>query len=219
MKILAIETSTDVCGVTIIADNKVICIKEEVLFRNHAEKLPLFTREVLAKTSLKINDLNGIAVSNGPGSFTGLRIGLSFAKALAFSNDIDLIPIPTLYSMVKTISLEKSKIKILLFSHSQNLYLQDFNIINFKVNELSKPKLVEWNDKILTSSKDYQLFHYGCEKLFKSQLISTVKPSSKIIASIAMNEYEKFALKNYSSLQPNYVSAFNIGKKKFTKLD
>jgi len=219
LKILAIETSTDVCGVSIINNDEVIGIKEEILFRNHAEKLPLFTREVLNETSLKINDLNGVAVSNGPGSFTGLRIGLSFAKALAFTHDLNLIPIPTLYSMVKTLNLEKSKIKILLFSHSQNLYVQNFNIVNFTINELSKPKLVKWNDRMLTNSNDYKVFHYGCDKLFGSQNVSTIKPSSKIIALIAINEYKKYVLKDYSSLQPNYVSAFNTGKKLFTKLD
>ena len=108
MKIIAIETATEICGVSIIENNEIIGIEEQILFRDHAEKLPLLTQKILKKYNLKIKDFNGVAVSTGPGSFTGLRIGLSFAKALAFSNDINLIPIPTLYSMVNNLDLKNA---------------------------------------------------------------------------------------------------------------
>lgn len=210
MKIIAIETATEICGVSIIENNEIIGIEEQILFRDHAEKLPLLTQKILKKYNLKIKDFNGVAVSTGPGSFTGLRIGLSFAKALAFSNDINLIPIPTLYSMVNNLDLKNAKVKILLYSHSHNIYIQDFQITDSYIKELTKPKLMNWDNEILLE-KDFEIFHYGCEKFVNNKLIKPIKPSAKHIAETANQYYTKFFIEDFDNLQPNYVSAFKIG--------
>ena len=209
MKIIGIETATDICGVCIISDGKIIDTEEVVLFRDHAEKLPVLINKILKNNNLTMNDFNSVAVSNGPGSFTGLRIGLSFAKALAFSNQLPIVPIPTLYSIANNLSLTNSKIKILLYSHSTNVYFQDFEINNSKIIELSKATLSSWDELIF--NKDFNIFHYGCEKLIKSDLIKPIKPSAMSIAKTANQEYNKFCIHDFGNLQPNYVSAFKIG--------
>lgn len=210
MKIIGIETATDICGVCIIRDGKIIDTEELILFRDHAEKLPILVNKILKNNNLKMNDFNSVAVSNGPGSFTGLRIGLSFAKALAFSNNLPIVPIPTLYSIANNLDFTNSKIKILLHSHATNVYFQNFEIKNSEIKELSKPTLSSW-DKLIFNNTDFKIFHYGCEKLIQSELIKPIKPSSKSIVKTANQEYNKFCMHDFGDLQPNYVSAFKIG--------
>ena len=210
MKIIGIETATDICGVCIIHDGKIIDTEELILFRDHAEKLPILVNKILKNNNLKMNDFNSVAVSNGPGSFTGLRIGLSFAKALAFSNNLPIVPIPTLYSIANNLDFTNSKIKILLHSHATNVYFQNFEIKNSQIKELSKPTLSSW-DKLIINNTDFKIFHYGCEKLIQSELIKPIKPSSKSIVITANQEYNKFCMHDFGDLQPNYVSAFKIG--------
>lgn len=210
MKIIGIETATDICGVSIIRDGKIIDTEELILFRDHAEKLPILVNKILKNNNLKMNDFNSVAVSNGPGSFTGLRIGLSFAKALAFSNNLPIVPIPTLYSIASNLDFTNSKIKILLHSHATNVYFQNFEIKNSQIKELSKPTLSSW-DKLIINNTDFKIFHYGCEKLVQSDHIKPIKPSSKSIVITANQEYNKFCMHDFGDLQPNYVSAFKIG--------
>jgi len=98
-KILHIETATEVCSVSIALKGKVIAYKETTKERSHAAVLSVFIRELFDKTGLSAGDLDAIAVSMGPGSYTGLRIGVSTAKGLCYGADLPLIAIPTLEIM------------------------------------------------------------------------------------------------------------------------
>lgn len=97
--ILNIETSTDVCSVALTYDGQIIDRREDYRGRNHAALLSGFIKDMLVKASEKSLHLDAVAVSIGPGSYTGLRIGLSEAKGLAYALDIPLIGIDTLKTM------------------------------------------------------------------------------------------------------------------------
>src|SRR5215203_5491452 len=94
--ILSLETSVDVCSVA-IHDNQTL-LKEIVLHeaQSHASQLAPLIQDVLSLASLKPADISAVAVSAGPGSYTGLRIGASTAKGLCFALNIPLIAVPTL---------------------------------------------------------------------------------------------------------------------------
>ena len=94
--ILNLETATKNCSVSISQNGKTILCKEMAeAGYSHAEKLHVFIEECLKESNLTFNDLSAIAVSQGPGSYTGLRIGVSAAKGLSFALDIPLIAIDT----------------------------------------------------------------------------------------------------------------------------
>ena len=98
--ILCIETTTTNCSVALSIDGIVVSLKEENDKKySHAEKLHLFIEEVLVKSEITKDKLDAIAVSKGPGSYTGLRIGVSAAKGLCFALEIPLISIPTLEAL------------------------------------------------------------------------------------------------------------------------
>lgn len=97
--ILQIETATQVCSAAISRNGETIALKEEMASNIHAGSLTLFIKAVMDQAGLKFADLDAIAVSKGPGSYTGLRIGVSTAKGLCYALDKPLIAIGTLQMM------------------------------------------------------------------------------------------------------------------------
>lgn len=95
-RILNIETSTTVCSVSISENGACKCFRENFNGNNHSELIGVFVQGVLAEAAIEPTDLDAVALSIGPGSYTGLRIGTSFAKGLCYGSDLKLITIPTL---------------------------------------------------------------------------------------------------------------------------
>lgn len=97
--ILQIETATQVCSAAISVNGETIALKEQMASNIHAGSLTLFIKEAMDTAGLQFADLDAVAVSKGPGSYTGLRIGVSTAKGLCFAMDKPLIAIDTLQMM------------------------------------------------------------------------------------------------------------------------
>lgn len=104
--ILALETATKVCSVALYKDENLIDCKEEHGDYSHAEHLAVFAKDLLNKHHFEFKNLSAIAISKGPGSYTGLRIGTSFAKGLCYSLQIPLIAIETLKGMAELVREE-----------------------------------------------------------------------------------------------------------------
>ncbi len=101
MKILALETSSPYSGVSILdTGNPIISVINHRPFR-HVEELPIFVEKLLKEVNLSLKDLSFIAISEGPGFFTGLRAGISYARALAFALDIPILPVPTMETIYR----------------------------------------------------------------------------------------------------------------------
>ena len=97
--ILNLETSTEVCSASLSIDGKVVQLRENSSGKNHALQLTLFIEEILAAQKIQIKDLQAVAISGGPGSYTGLRIGVSTAKGICYAAGLNLIAISSLESM------------------------------------------------------------------------------------------------------------------------
>ncbi len=106
--ILNIETSTAVCSVALSKNGKLLALKEDTAGMKHASHLTLFIEKILKENNLKVTDLNAVAISMGPGSYTGLRIGVSTAKGICYGAGIPLIAVSTLQSLTKLV-LQKSE--------------------------------------------------------------------------------------------------------------
>jgi tRNA threonylcarbamoyladenosine biosynthesis protein TsaB len=97
--ILCLETATPLCSVALCNSTGVVSLKESSEGKSHASMLTLFIIDVLKEAGIKAGDLEAIAVSKGPGSYTGLRIGVSTAKGIAYAASVPLIAIETTFSM------------------------------------------------------------------------------------------------------------------------
>ncbi|MGC9512878.1 MAG: tRNA (adenosine(37)-N6)-threonylcarbamoyltransferase complex dimerization subunit type 1 TsaB [Fidelibacterota bacterium] len=143
MLILAVETSSPVCGVS-------LCTPEgekdkEVLIhpRVHAEKLAVICQELLLRHTLKVSQLDGIAVSAGPGSFTGLRIGMSFVKGLAYAHQVPVAAVNTLFAFraaTRTSGRVEDETVWVIHSHRDFIYTlgdHEDNIHYMKMREMA----------------------------------------------------------------------------------
>ena len=113
MNLLAIETSTPACSVALcVGGQSFYC--EDVSARSHSNALLPMVEALLSEACISLSDLNAIALANGPGSFTGLRIGISAAQGLAFGQDIPVIPISSLAIVAKAFETycERNKLNL-----------------------------------------------------------------------------------------------------------
>ena len=216
MKLIAIETSTDICSIAYIKNGRCENIIEEKIPRQHAEKLPLFYIELMKESKLVLSDIDAIAVSIGPGSFTGLRIGLSYAKGLAYSHKKPIIPVPTMQSLLHGSEKTNQNIIVMLLSHGNKYFIQQFDCNNsiltsdnIEVHELNS--INDKNELIVNST----IIQYGCDKIIKDageniQIIEVI-PSSKWIGELAHQNYDKWIIDKPYKLVPDYVSPFKIG--------
>ncbi len=105
-KILNIETSTRVCSVALSVDGKTVALQESDTESSHARQITVFAEQIMYKSGITFQDLDAIAVSKGPGSYTGLRIGVSTAKGFCYSLDKPLISVDTLKSLANGMILK-----------------------------------------------------------------------------------------------------------------
>ncbi len=214
MKLLAIETATDVCSVAYCVDGITRAKKEESVPRKHAELLPLFFQDVQKNGNFKLTDLDGIAVSIGPGSFTGLRIGLSYSKGLAFSHGLPLIPVPTLLALAGNAALSSDSATALLFSHRDIMFRQDIQWTNGVPKPMDEPNAETWDtiDKDLKQSGE-NLLHWNCENFLEDKGMET-QPSAESVGRLADANFSDWVNHEPFQLVPEYISPFETGGKK-----
>ena len=210
MNILAIETSTDWCGIAFIQNEKCQYKIEKRIPREHAERLPEFYNSLRDKTGLDEINLDAIAVSIGPGSFTGLRVGLGFAKGIAFAKGLPIVPVPTLQIMAANSGLTSEAFTILLYSHGNIVFYQQFSVSQLNLGVVCEARAGIWDD-IDHSGEAGQ---YGCEKLLGDSSISSVQPTAEMTGILAEKNYNCWVKKTPYDLVPNYIASFTLGTKK-----
>jgi tRNA threonylcarbamoyladenosine biosynthesis protein TsaB len=198
--ILAIETATNICSISLFLDGDFVETKDSNEQRSHAVKLPVFTDDLLKKYQCKVSDLDGIAVSSGPGSYTGLRIGMSLAKGLALSSDLPLLPVKTLFAMDMDID-EDFPHWVCIHSHKKMVFTQKFH--NHK--SISAPLCISVND--LDSSP---IFGTELQKNNSEIRFTEVLPSSQNIGRFALKNATELVVKELEKVSPFYLTEFKI---------
>jgi tRNA threonylcarbamoyladenosine biosynthesis protein TsaB len=127
VNILALDTCLDACSVAVTTDGRVLAAASEPMARGHQERLAPLAEEVMAEAGLAFKDLDRIGVTVGPGSFTGLRVGLAFAKGLALALDIPCVGIGTLEALAETVRDPAAAfVAACIDAHRGQVYLQVF---------------------------------------------------------------------------------------------
>lgn len=212
--ILHIETATKVCSVA-LSENGVELFKKESASDQyiHGESLTLFITEVLNNAQIEITDLSAVSVSSGPGSYTGLRIGVSTVKGICYALNIPLIEIPTLEAL-HALAKQKypaSTLCIMLDARRMEVYSQIWS----KNKDIMKPLSADVLDE--NTYKQFMPFVCigdGCDKMktlwdeSKTTFDSEITPSATGQIQMA---YEKFLNKefaNVSKFVPDYLKEF-----------
>jgi tRNA threonylcarbamoyladenosine biosynthesis protein TsaB len=214
MNLLAIETATEVCSIAYFNNSECVKLIENQIPQKHAETLPLYFDEIENQYSDLLENLDGIAVSIGPGSFTGLRIGLSYAKGLAFSHQLPIVPIPTLRSLAGDLNSNSDNLLVWLKSH-KNIYFEQRFKVGEQILEEGKIEVKKFGGSFVGVFPNDSVVHWGCdeflEKVELSNEIIRVMPSAKRIGKLAIKEFEVRAEKRPYNLVPSYISPFKIG--------
>lgn len=203
MNIVAIDTSTDWCGISLFIDGKCKELIEKYIPKKHSENLPLFFESLINKSDLKKNRLDAIAVSIGPGSFTGLRIGLGFSKGLAYALNKPIVPVQTLDVIGNHPDVVYNNFLALLYSHRNIVFKQKF--LNKKSE--GRPEACKFDEINLNNN----IVQYGCNNLLGSRLYKEVHPSAEVVGELALRNFDLWKIDKPYSLTSNYISPFEIG--------
>jgi tRNA threonylcarbamoyladenosine biosynthesis protein TsaB len=223
--ILNIETSTKNCSVSISNKGEIIAIKElNDGGYSHAEKLHEFIKDVVKHAKIELSDLSAVAVSKGPGSYTGLRIGVSAAKGLCFALNIPLISVNTLESLAHSISISEGYIIPLLDARRMEVYSSVFNVNYKNIRAVEAEIIIETSfEKFLIDKKVYFLGD-GAEKC--KQLISHDNaifiddkfPSANELGMLSYNKYKINDIEDIAYFEPFYLKDFVVTKSKKQQL-
>ena len=219
--ILNIETATKNCSVSIANDGNVVALKElNSEGYSHAEKLHEFIKEVIIEANIELSDLNAVAVSKGPGSYTGLRIGVSAAKGLCFALDIPLISINTLQSLATSISIPEGYIIPLLDARRMEVYSSVYNDKHEDCREVLAEIITENSfENYLEKNKVYFLGDGGekCKTMIlhpNAAFIDNKLPSANDMGMLSFDKYKKNDTEDVAYFEPFYLKDFVAIKSK-----
>jgi len=219
--ILNIETATKNCSVSIANNGETIALKELNSGKySHAEKLHEFIEEVISKSEIELSDLKAVAVSKGPGSYTGLRIGVSAAKGLCFALDIPLISVDTLKTLALSVSITEGCIIPLLDARRMEVYSSVFDSENKKIREVKAEIITEDSfHNFLTKQKVY-LVGDGVEKCKEvinhknTTFIDGKLPSANEMSMLSFKKYKNNDIEDVAYFEPFYLKDFIALKSK-----
>ena len=226
--ILLIETATTSCSVALVSAGEVIALRELNQRNVHAEVITIYTDELFKETGKHYNELTAIAVSSGPGSYTGLRIGVSTAKGLCFSLDKPLIAVETLTSMAHGL-IERGAVAInkntllcpMIDARRMEVYTAVFDSTGKQVKPTAAEIIDEHSFTGLLAEKKVIFFGDGAEKckaalghqpnaIFVSDFINSAKDMLvPVLAKLSAQQFEDIAY-----FEPYYLKDFIAGVKK-----
>ncbi len=215
--ILNIETATKNCSVSIAKNGEILAIKE---LNNgnysHAEVLHPFIVDVLKEANIKTEAIDAVAVSKGPGSYTGLRIGVSAAKGLCFAFDKPLIAIDTLTSLSHAIAIDKGTIIPMIDARRMEVYAAVFNQNHQQIREI-KAEIIDENSFADYLEKDKVYFLGDGSKKCKTIInhknavfVDDKFPSAKQMATLSFDKYKISDIENVAYFEPFYLKDFVV---------
>ena len=221
--ILNIESSSKNCSVSISKNGKIIALKEQSFEEySHSKSLHVFIDKLFKEIELLPNDLSAVAISEGPGSYTGLRIGVSAAKGICFALNIPLIAIDTMHILARKIECSKGYIISAMDARRDEIYYSIFKTNNCKTPVLvikTDSKILEpdsFSDIIKTSTVN---FVGNCNEKIKKFLnhkniifSDFMLPSANEMGILSFSKFQKNEFVDISDFQPKYLKDFG-GKK------
>ena len=219
--ILTLDTSTKNCSVALFNGNKIIALKEQNSDGyTHAEQLTLFIEEVIKSANLLLKEIEAIAISKGPGSYTGLRIGTSTAKGLCYALDIPLISISTLKAMASLMA--KNHVTDIycpmIDARRMEVFAGMYDSENNEIREVDAD-VVDVNTYAEYLKNEVLFFGDGalkCTDIISNENANFIEyyPSAKDIRTLAFQKYSNNDFEDVAYFEPFYLKDFVAGKKK-----
>jgi tRNA threonylcarbamoyladenosine biosynthesis protein TsaB len=216
--LLHIESTSTVCSVAISKDAELLSLKELNNGYTHAENLHVFIEQVLRESNLKADDLNAVSVSSGPGSYTGLRIGFSAAKGLAFALNIPLITVDTLKALtMNAIQQHNTDAVFIPFMDARRMEVY-CAAYDQKLNEVLPVQALVLNEESIKAFELNKPLYFFGDGMPKAKEILQQLPQAHFIEGITASAtgmiqmaLEKYNVKDFADVaysEPNYLKEF-----------
>lgn len=225
--ILSIETGTDICSVALANDGELMALRESDEGRDHAKKVALFVDELLRETGVQPDDIDAIAVGKGPGSYTGLRIGVSFAKGMCYALNIPLIAIGSLDALTEVaredydagiLEVEdddwaKARLCPMVDARRMEVYAQIFDIDGKAVSDVVAEVVTEESFTQWRSQGRFVIFGNGakkCADVLPDAIVENVVPSARGIVRLAEEAFNAGKFEDLAYFEPFYLKDFIV---------
>lgn len=226
--ILQIDTATEVCSVSLSLNGQIVDKIDAAEPNLHASKLTVFIDELLQNANLTYHHLSAIAVSKGPGSYTGLRIGVSTAKGLCYALDIPLLAVNTLESMYTGyLLLQQDRFDLyipMLDARRMEVYMMTLDAMGNILKE-TQAVVIDSETFLIYADKQICLFGSGADKLNATfaessniTIDSSYKHSSAYLAKSAFEKFNKQEFEDLIYFEPYYLKEFIATTPKAIKL-
>ena len=223
--ILCIETGTDICSVGVARDGELISLRESDEGRDHAKKVGVFVDEVLRETDISPDELDAVAVGMGPGSYTGLRIGVSFAKGLCYGLGIPLVAVGSLDALA-AVAIEDYDAGILDVDNWENAVLCPMvdarrmevytRLFDAKGNALSDVMAEVVTEQTFADvRRERQLVMFGngaakCREVLHDATYINITPSARGLARLAEQRLSAGQTEDIAYFEPFYLKDFIV---------
>ena len=223
--ILCIETGTDICSVGLARDGELVSLRESDEGRDHAKNVAVFVDELLRENDVAAEELSAVAVGMGPGSYTGLRIGVSFAKGLCYGLQIPLVAVGSLDSLVQVaredyeagiIDVEQWDDAVLcpmVDARRMEVYTQMFDVKGQSLNEVKAEIIAEDSFAEWRNGRPFVIFGNGaakCQEVLTDAILVNVTPSARGLAALAHQRFEAGQTEDIAYFEPFYLKDFIV---------
>lgn len=220
--ILNIETTSNICSVALGKDAELLSLKESSLPNTHASQITLFIEEIMKEKNISLNDLDAVAVSRGPGSYTGLRIGVSTAKGLCYALGKPLISVDTLQTLAWA-AIQKNKIENAIYcplidARRMEVFTGLFDH-NGEAVEAASAKIVDENFcKKQMEKRKVVFFGNALQKVHSviqnenAVFLEGIDCSAKNMLSYSEKKYQSKEFEDVAYFEPFYLKPFVSNK-------
>ena len=209
MILLGIESSSRKLSVGLMKD-KIFSELSSEKINDTANSLPILSKQIINKALLSFEDLDAICISACPGSFTGLRIGMSYAKGIALALNIPIVPISTFDSLAHDNTFKN--LSVLIYSHGNTFYICEYNLDNGKLSKSTEPKVI-LKENVLKLS--HNIVFNGPQNIFEDLKAHNLKIEFKELSveniiKISQKNFRLLKTKSLDNLVPEYVGNFEV---------
>jgi len=218
---LVLDTSTSVCSVALYLDNQLLGLSESYVLNNHATVLPNLYLQVLLNSNVKLSEIQAIGFVNGPGSYTGLRIGLATVKAICWAHNIPLISLSGLTTLAAQVQAQavfhQADICAVLDARRMEVYLALYSS-DLQVIKPSEAKIIQ-DELFADYSKKIIFVGNGYEKWLKAFPKKHFIPSGLTkntcasLGEILVQAFQNQNFSDWANLEPDYMKDVHITKK------
>ena len=223
--ILCIETGTDICSVGLARDGEIVSLRESDEGRDHASKVGVFVDELFRQTGITPDEIDAVAVGKGPGSYTGLRIGVSFAKGLCYGTGKPLIAVGSLDALMEVAREDyeagiidvpdwgTAKLCPMVDARRMEVYAQIFDTEGNPLTEVAAEVVDDHSFAVWRKDGRLVIFGNGavkCAEVLPDVTFVDVVPSVRGMAPLAQKAFDRGEFADVAYFEPVYLKDFVV---------